>query len=161
MNTSEITETLATLLRELVDGCPGEMCFMLNPRDPGLHRSLDRLSAADASQAVHGGASIAAHVDHLLYGFSLMNRWADGENPFREADWSASWRRTSVTDEEWARLRTELREQTQRWQRVVRTPREVATIEMNGMVGSIAHLAYHLGAIRQMNRAARGPSADD
>ena len=41
------------------------------------------------------------------------------------------------------------------------TPREVATIEMNGMVGSIAHLAYHLGAIRQMNRAARGPSADD
>jgi hypothetical protein len=26
------------------------------------------------------------------------------------------------------------------------------------MIGSIAHLAYHLGAIRQINRAARGPS---
>jgi hypothetical protein len=26
------------------------------------------------------------------------------------------------------------------------------------MVGSIAHLAYHLGAIRQIDAASRGPS---
>jgi hypothetical protein len=28
-----------------------------------------------------------------------------------------------------------------------------------GIVGSIAHLAYHLGAIRQINTDARGPKA--
>ena len=35
--------------------------------------------------------------------------------------------------------------------------REVARPELNGMIGSIAHLAYHLGAIRQIAAAARGP----
>jgi hypothetical protein len=39
----------------------------------------------------------------------------------------------------------------------LRTPREVREIELNGMIGSIAHLAYHLGAIRQIDRALRGP----
>jgi hypothetical protein len=29
------------------------------------------------------------------------------------------------------------------------------------MAGSVAHVAYHLGAIRQIDRAARGPTAED
>jgi len=40
---------------------------------------------------------------------------------------------------------------------VLQTPREVADVELSGMIGSIAHLAYHLGAIRQINKDARGP----
>jgi hypothetical protein len=40
----------------------------------------------------------------------------------------------------------------------LRTPREVNQIELNGLVGSIAHLAYHLGAIRQIDKLARGPA---
>jgi hypothetical protein len=31
-------------------------------------------------------------------------------------------------------------------------------MELNGVIGSIAHLAYHLGAIRQINQIARGPA---
>jgi len=30
-------------------------------------------------------------------------------------------------------------------------------VELTGMIASIAHLAYHLGAIRQITRDARGP----
>jgi hypothetical protein len=30
-------------------------------------------------------------------------------------------------------------------------------VEFTGMMGSIAHLAYHVGAIRQINKTARGP----
>jgi hypothetical protein len=37
------------------------------------------------------------------------------------------------------------------------TARELNQIELNGMIGSIAHLAYHLGAIRQINVLLRGP----
>ena len=37
------------------------------------------------------------------------------------------------------------------------TPRQVTDIELSGMIGSVAHLAYHLGAMRQINRNARGP----
>ena len=161
MNTREITGMMTTLLSELVDGAPEGAAFMLNPGDAGLLRSLERLSAHDASRSSDGGATIAAHVDHLRYGLSLMNRWAGGENPFTDADWSRSWETASVSDAEWQRLRTELADEAHRWLAAVGTPREVAEIELNGMMGSIAHLAYHLGAIRQIDRAARGPKAND
>ena len=161
MNTRELTDTLTTLLSELMDGAPEEGAYMLNRGDPGLLRSLDRLSADAASAAHGGGATIAAHVEHLRYGLSLMNRWAAGENPFTDADWSAAWRTTTVSDDEWARLRQILRDEAHRWLEALGTPRDVARIELNGMVGSIAHLAYHVGAIRQIDRTARGPAAND
>jgi hypothetical protein len=101
--------------------------------------------------------SIAAHVDHLRYGLSLMNRWSLGENPFEDADWSASWRTPIVSDSEWRQRRADLRTEASSWQEALRRPREVGEMELNGMLGSIAHLAYHLGAIRQINRTARGP----
>jgi hypothetical protein len=158
MNTRDLTGTLSTLLGELVDGPPGAAAYMLNRGDLGLLRSLDALTARDASAAVAGGASVAAHVDHLRYGLSLMNRWSAGENPFDGADWSASWRKTSVSAAEWQELRIALRTEAHRWLEVLRAPRDVSAVELNGIVGSIAHLAYHLGAIRQINRAARGPA---
>jgi hypothetical protein len=161
MNTSELAETLTTLLSELVNGAPEGGAYMLNGGDPGLLRSLDRLSAEAASTIVSGGSSIAAHVEHLRYGLSLMNRWAGGENPFRDADWSQSWLHTTVTEDEWARRRAALRDEAERWRQALGTPRDVARIELNGMIGSIAHLAYHVGAIRQMDRTARGPAAND
>jgi hypothetical protein len=157
LNTRDLTTTLTTVLGELVDGPPGAAAYMLNQGDLGLLRSLDALTAGDASAAVVGGASVAAHVDHLRYGLSLMNRWIAGENPFDGADWSASWRKISVSDTEWQELRTALRTESHRWLEALRVPRDVSPVELNGIVGSIAHLAYHLGAIRQINRAARGP----
>lgn len=161
MNTRDLTASLTTLFSELVDGAPESGAYMLNRSDPGLLRSLDKLSAAAASATANGGSSIAAHVDHLRYGLSLMNRWAAGENPWNDADWSASWRRTRVSDAEWKKLREDLRDETHRWLDAMREPRDVDETELNGMIGSIAHLAYHVGAIRQMDRAARGPSAND
>jgi|SRR5688572_21674741 len=157
MNTAEITNTLGALLRELVDGVSKEGGYMLNPGDEGLLRSIEKLSASDASALTPTGSSIAAHVDHLRYGLSLMNRWSQGENPFDSADWSASWERTSVSEPEWRQGLSELRAEAKRWLDVVSTPRNVNEIELNGMIGSIAHLAYHLGAIRQINQSARGP----
>jgi hypothetical protein len=134
---------------------------MLNPGDRGLLGSLDNLSAAAASRAsAAGGATIAAHVDHVCYGLQLMNRWNDGDpDPWSDADWTASWRRTSVSEEEWTSLRQRLRHETERWQSALQKPRDFSTIELNGVVGSIAHLAYHLGAIRQIDKSIQGPKA--
>src|SRR5918999_70839 len=122
MNTSEIAGMMTTLLSELVDGAPEAGAFMLNRGDVGLLRSLDRLSAEAASASSEGGATIAAHVEHLRYGLSLMNRWAGGENPFRDADWSVSWQTTSVSDAEWEQLRAALRDEAHRWLEALRTP---------------------------------------
>ncbi len=161
MNLAQLSSPLSTLLSELVDGAPVTGAYVLNPGDQGLLRSLDRLSAEAVSKIWHGGASIAAHTDHLRYGLSLMNRWASGENPFADADWGSSWRRTTVSEEEWADLRTQLRVEAHLWQRALSDPREIDEIEVNGVIGSIVHLAYHLGAIRQIDRTARGPSNDE
>jgi hypothetical protein len=158
MHTADLSNTLGTLFSELVDGAPASGAFMLNAGDEGLHRSLDKLDAAAASALTRTGSSIAAHVDHLRYGLSLMNRWSAGENPFADADWSVSWKKTVVSEEEWRTRRAQLREETGRWLKTLRTPREVQEIELNGVIGSIAHLAYHLGAVRQINHTLRGPA---
>lgn len=163
MNThsANLGDALATLLSELADGASSHACYVLNRGDPGLLQSLEKLSATAASQPAPTGSTIAAHVDHLRYGFSLMNRWAFGENPWANADWTASWRKTTVSEPAWQRLRDQLRDEIHHWLQTVRTPRDVNDIELNGMVGSVVHLAYHIGAIRQMNSAARGPLASD
>lgn len=157
MNTADIAKTLGTLLGELVDGLSKAGGYMLNAGDEGLIRSLEKLSAGDASARTPTGSSIAAHVDHVRYGLSLMNRWSQGEDPFASADWSASWGRTAVSDTEWRQRISDLRAETTRWLAAVSQPRDVDEIELNGMFGSIAHLAYHLGAIRQINQSVRGP----
>jgi hypothetical protein len=158
MHTKDLTQTLSTLFGELVNGAPASGVYVLNPGDEGLLRSLDKLSARAASEITPTGSSIAAHVDHVRYGLSLMNRWSAGENPFANADWASSWRKTMVSDEEWRTRRADLAREAARWLEALGTPRDVQPMELNGMIGSIAHLAYHLGAIRQINSATRGPA---
>ena len=155
---SDVHVSLSTLLGELFDGSADDSGWALNPKDPGLIRSLANVSAADASAIPPGGrSSIAAHVDHLRYGLSLLTRWSKGESPFADADWSASWKRTAVSESEWASLRQALQSEARQWQDVVRHPRGLTEDELNGYLASVVHLAYHLGAIRQISAAARGP----
>jgi hypothetical protein len=157
MNTKDIAASLGILLSELVDGAPPR-AFVLNGGDPGLLGSLDRLSAAEASSSSSAGATIAAHARHVAYGLSLMNRWASGErNPWKDADWQAAWRTTEVNDGEWAGIRHDLSSETHRWLAALQEPRDVNELELSGMIGSVAHVAYHLGAIRQIHAATRGP----
>jgi hypothetical protein len=159
MNSTVLANSLSTLFGELVDGPPGTMCFVLNRGDVGLLRSLDKLSAEAASESTNGGATIAAHVDHLRYGLSLMNRWSGGENPWDEADWTQSWRIATVSDAEWKTLRAGLGSEIRRWLASLQKPRELDQTELSGVIASVVHLAYHLGAIRQIDRSARGPRA--
>jgi DinB family protein len=157
-----IQRTLLTLLRELAEGPAPEAAWVLNPGDRGLLRSLDKLSAASASAKAAGSdSSIAAHVDHLRYGLHLMNRWSKGESPFADADYAASWRSVSVDEEEWRVLRDRLRAEIEQWGAAIQQPRDLAESDLTGIVASVVHLAYHLGAIRQMDRSIRGPKADD
>ena len=159
MQTHDVTGSLTTVFSELVDGAPpGGGAFVLNSGDIGLLRSLDRLSAGDASSRAHGGATIAAHAQHLRYGLSLMNQWAiEGGDPFANAKWQEAWTTSVVSESEWNEIRDGLRYEAHRWLRALGSPREVTTAELNGMIASIAHLAYHLGAVRQIAATARGP----
>jgi hypothetical protein len=159
MLTNESSRSLSHLFAELVDGVTSSRGgFMLNTGDAGMLASLDKLSARDASRSTDGGATIAAHAQHVRYGLSLMNRWAvEGGNPFADARWDEAWKIAAVDDGQWAEIRGGLRHETGQWLNVLKSPREVTGIEFSGLVASIGHLAYHLGAIRQIDKAARGP----
>ena len=152
--------SLETLFRELIDGPDATAAWMLNGGDAGLLRSLDNLTASAASATQAGGASIAAHIEHVRYGLSLMNRWSQGErDPWSTADWTASWNRSVVSDQEWAALRQALGAEARTWLETLRGPRDYSEIELNGVIASISHLAYHFGALRQIDRSIRGPLA--
>ena len=159
MQTTNAAPALTRLFSELADGTSGQMgAFVLNTGDVGLLRSLDKLSAADASRSVHDGATIAAHAQHVRYGLSLMNRWArDGGNPFADAKWDEAWKTSGVDSAEWEEIRQGLADEAHRWLTVLGSAREVTGVELSGMISSIAHLAYHLGAMRQIDKSARGP----
>ena len=159
MNTIDVSLALAGLFSELVNGANSPSgAFVLNTGDAGLLRSLDTLSAADASRSVNEGATIAAHAQHLRYGLSLMNRWAiDGGNPFADATWDEAWKTSAVDAKAWEDIRTGLRGETHRWLNALDSSRDVTDVELTGMIASVAHLAYHLGAIRQIDKQTRGP----
>jgi hypothetical protein len=123
MTTSDsvFQRALANLLGEIFDGPPGNEAYVLNPGDPGLWRQLDSIDAHAASaRPMPGKTTIAAHSDHVRYGLSLLNRWAAGEaNPWAGADWNASWRHTTVSDEQWRTLRDSLRREAEAWRQHV------------------------------------------
>jgi hypothetical protein len=159
MPTPMPTAALTRLFSELVDGPRGlNEAFMLNSGDVGLLRSLDQLSAASASHSVNGGATIAAHAQHLRYGLSLMNRWAaEGGDPFADARWDEAWQTSEVDAAGWEAIRNGLREEAHRWLQTLGSFGEAGDVEVTGVIASIAHLAYHLGAVRQIDATTRGP----
>jgi hypothetical protein len=70
---------------------------------------------------------------------------------FPSLDWTEIWRTVSrVTPEEWVAYQTELRRNYERILALIKDPSvQPGVDEMEGVVGIIAHTAYHLGEIRQ------------
>jgi hypothetical protein len=137
--------------------------MLLNPKDPGLLKSLSLLSAKQASAIEPGSrSSIAAHVDHLRYGLELLNRLSGREeNVFENANFSASWTRTIVSPEEWVARCEALAREAHAWIRAIELQESGNGPGINIAIASAIHLAYHLGAIRQINGLLRGPAAHD
>jgi hypothetical protein len=143
---------LSNMLTEIFDGPPGNEAYLLNQGDPGLLRQLDTIDASAASKRpMSGKTTIAAHVDHVLFGLALLNHWAAGEaNPWAGADWNGSWQRTTVTEDQWRTLRDGLRREVDKWRSVVATRTNWDDMAAAAALSSAAHTAYHFGAIRQI-----------
>jgi hypothetical protein len=158
----ETLRTLGDLLNDLINGTCNSESWVLNREDSGLLKSLDVLTSEQASKVpISGGSSIAAHVDHLRYGFQLLNRWSDGdEQAFAGADFSGAWRRNTVSEEEWAARRKDLAREALDWRESLEDLKNGGP-GIDARIASVVHLAYHLGAIRQINRSLRGPVARD
>ena len=70
---------------------------------------------------------------------------------------NSAWKTSGVDAAAWQEIRNGFRDEARRWAEALGSPREVTDIELTGMIASIVHLAYHLGAIRQIDKQTRGP----
>jgi hypothetical protein len=149
---SVFQRALSNMLTEIFDGPPGQEAYLLNPGDPGLLRQLDTIEAKTASQRpMPGKTTIASHVDHIHFGLSILNRWAAGDaNAWAGADWNGSWQRPTVTDDQWRTLRGGLRQEADKWRKVVATRANWDDLGAAAALSTAAHTAYHLGAVRQI-----------
>ena len=62
-----------------------------------------------------------------------------------------------VTDDEWRDLIAALDAEARAWMSAVSSRQDWDSTMVSGAMGSVAHLAYHRGAIRQLHPAAFGP----
>ncbi len=138
------------ILGVLVEGIDGPQhtysYFLDHGPDAGLRNTLATVSATEASTPV-GGNTIAAHAHHLVFSARVVGMFIAGER--RKHDWSESWRITAVDDEEWIALRNEVVSSYESLRDTVRAHATDDALAMGGAVGVAAHLAYHVGAIRQ------------
>ena len=116
-----------------------------------LFETLGQISAGEASIPVgHRCATIAAQVEHVVFYLEVLERYIAGED-VGKTDWSEIWNRaSSVTDEEWDKIKSRLKAT---YVRIGKTLRSIENWEQNDAIGDsmaiVVHTAYHLGEIRQ------------
>lgn len=137
-----------TLLKETYDG-PKENASWYTEAKPGsgLFGTLEKISAEDASIAING-TTIAAQTDHTRYYLWVANSYLNGEEPSK--DWGASWKITNVDKITWAQFTNELQLEYTTLLKKIDSLDSLDEQTSNGLLGALAHSAYHLGSIRQM-----------
>ena len=143
-----LLDHLRELIRETYDGgLPGQGTQYLD-HGSGIRKTLGALTAEQASRSRNGHPSIAAHARHMAFHLRVVAEWVEGVR--KQRDWVGSFQPYAVTDAEWTALRHELDEARAEFMRAMGAlPPETFVAEGAGL-GALAHLAYHLGAIRQL-----------
>ncbi|MFZ5990987.1 MAG: DinB family protein [Deinococcota bacterium] len=155
MSEKVFVESWLDVLREACEGGrPGEGTAFLDNTKPdgrgnhGLFATLDALTAEQASDPTALGTSVAAHATHVAFHLEVMVRWAGGDRgPF---DWKGSFEPRAVEAAQWQTTRDRVRAA---YQAVVDLARKTEAWDEDaagGLAASLAHVAYHLGAIRQV-----------
>ena len=142
-----IVERLLAVLDEAAWGASGPATYFVDNRpDCGLFGSLLALEAPDASRVV-GGTSVAAHLHHVAFAMRASAGWIAGDRA--PQDWDASWRVTSVDGVAWSLLVERLRQEYRGLRAAIESGALAGDDAFGEAVGAIAHVAYHLGSIRQ------------
>ncbi len=145
-----ISDMFVERVSELFHGMPeGEPTWVTTGgREGALLAAVAALSADQASRTL-GKTTVAAHVNHLVFSIGMVNRWAQGVEP--EGDWSSSWSVQQVTAEEWGALVAELRSEAEALLAGPARGLDWSSGEQaNYGFSTLAHTAYHLGAVKHM-----------
>lgn len=119
--------------------------------DTGWTQTLAAVDAAEASRPVApGGTTIAGQTAHAAYYLELFA--AIIENRDVEADWPGSFEPSEVDEEAWVAQKERLFAVAARVAGHMRANPQWPETHVRSALGALVHLAYHLGAVRQMVR---------
>jgi hypothetical protein len=143
-----------TILTEALEGPQQRDWSIFIDQGTGLLQTLASLSAAQASQpSKPGQTTIVAHSEHTRVHLAGMNAFLRGEDP--KVDWAASWRITELDEAGWRKLQDDLSHEYQTFRRFFEQHDDWDARAVSGAIGLLAHVCYHLGAIRQMVKSVR------
>ncbi len=115
--------------------------------DKGEHfwATLDSIDADLASrQAAPGVSTIAAQVTHVEFLIDgLVNHFGE------QLDWGAAWQVNSVTADEWQALIAKLKDRYTEMRAFAAANEHWDAMMIGGAFALVAHIAYHLGQIRE------------
>lgn len=148
ISAAHFAENLFALLTETFERTSG----IYLDKGTDFFGTLADLSAEQASSPVLG-ISVAAQVFHTAFYLRAMERYFEGFT--EKTDWDESWTVQSVTEPEWHALKTQLRDD---YERATGKLRAVTVWDEDALdfgMTVLVHSAYHLGAVRQLVKAAR------
>lgn len=122
--------------------------------DPGARYSLFGLLEGLSSEAVNTtvrGYTIGQEVGHILYGMQAAAVFIRGEPS--TGSWQESWRPRQLDNDAWSALLTDLQQAYSRLHRAIRDHAGDSNQALGAAIGAVAHIAYHLGEIRQLAAA--------
>jgi hypothetical protein len=152
--TQEFLKQAIDLLRETFEGgLPGQGTQYLD-HSSGIRSTLDAVSAEQASRRLEGHPSIAAHARHMAFHLRVTAEWIQGDHSKR--DWLKSFEPQTVNETEWGAVKADLEASRRQLVQVLESLSPERLAEEGAAMGAIAHLAYHLGAIRQILHRVRG-----
>jgi hypothetical protein len=153
MTSDGVTSQLLAVLKETIEG-PGDHGSYFIDKGTGLLQTLETLSLSQRglerafASAAPGRPSIAAHVKHTSFHMNAICAWPRGDQSRR--DWPSSFVLENHDAATWTALLEELKFEYQDFQSVIREFATGSDEALGGAVGGIVHVAYHLGAIRQL-----------
>lgn len=147
-----MNEQLLAVLKEGYEGPSESGNWFLDGPEAGLKNTLARLTPEEASRP-WGGSSIAAHARHIRFSLGASAAWISGDRSSR--DWSESWNVSTVGPDEWNALQRDLGAGYDELRTAIAGHASKDPETLAGAVGAIAHVAYHVGAIRQKVAAAK------
>ncbi|MDH3492259.1 MAG: DinB family protein [Acidobacteriota bacterium] len=121
-------------------------------RGVGVFSTLQDINHNLASTAV-AGSTVAAHTEHLKFYIDRLVEFMNGRK--EKVNWEQSWLIETVDEDEWQILREGVRKTYEKLLQSIAETKEWNDEAIGGMIAIIAHCAYHLGAIRQISKAAK------
>ncbi|RYG31589.1 hypothetical protein EON81_22545 [bacterium] len=147
----DFRDVAVILLREAFEGrAEGNDYTWFVEGKEGIFDALASMDAKVASKKPFRNApSLAAHAYHVLYILRWANTWHGGPEP--QGDWESSWAKQSASSQEWAELQNLIRTEYRRYLDWFAANKDWSPEQIRlSTLANLPHLAYHLGAMRQI-----------